>query len=44
MIRLSKLTDYGIVLMTLVARGRVANMARGTGNGGLHTARDLGCD
>ncbi len=32
MIRLSKLTDYGIVLMTVVARGQ---------GGSLHTARDL---
>src|SRR5437016_7938012 len=34
MIRLGKLTDYGLVLMTCIARSR-------TQDGGLHTARDL---
>ena len=34
MIRLGKLTDYGLVLMTCIARSR-------TQDGNLHTARDL---
>jgi FeS assembly SUF system regulator len=46
MIRLSKLTDYGIVLMTIVARGQSGalpnSVARSLGHpSALHTARDL---